>query len=106
MQYLPNSEVFKALNNFLTETLNGFNFLQSIDKGDPTKVIQNPSNYILNHVSGDLDSWFAEDTIVFEFNNGLHYVFSEKDKLSSERRLSKGLEFINGKWIWQSPNML
>lgn len=86
-------EAFVKLDHFLKNTLDGFEYLSFIEKGDPTNVLNNPERYSLNHISANIDAWSDDKNVIIEFNNiGIHFCFTP-----IEKRI-KGLLFVNGVW--------
>lgn len=87
------NETFKKFDSFLRKTLDGFNYLTWIEKGDVQKVLDKPEEYALGHISGNVDAWVDEETVIIEFNEiGVHFCFTPISKIN------KGLRFSEGQW--------
>ncbi|GFN32534.1 hypothetical protein [Paenibacillus xylaniclasticus] len=83
-----------ALDSFLKQSLDGFRYLDWVEKGNITALLANPEAFRLNHISSYPDAWADDETIVIEFNDGVHFCFIPLDRSTN----TKGLHYINGKW--------
>lgn len=88
-------EELSKLDNFLSKTLNGYSYIQFIDIGieNIDRILANPKEYQLGHVSGDINAWIKSDRLVYEFNDGLHYVFTPIGVT-----INHSLKFREGQW--------
>lgn len=85
----------KQLDAFLKNTLDGYEYLENICSGfeNLNNILTRPEIYQLGHISGDKDAWFYDDRLVFQFNDGVHFVFTPITSI-----LKHPLIFVDGKW--------
>ncbi|MFF0828825.1 hypothetical protein ACFYU8_18630 [Brevibacillus sp. NPDC003359] len=88
------NEYFNELESFLKQTLDGFCYLEWIEKGNVAVLLSKPSMYQLNHISAYPGAWGDDETIVIEFNGGIHFCFTPLDR----RHQIDGLKYLNGEW--------